>query len=62
MIDVTELSPMQLNVLQVSIDHMVEHLHELVIESSVGDIDELQVHIINCERLIAAKQLKEALS
>ena len=63
MIDFTQLTPRQINVMQVAMDHMIEHLEELANESVSfqGNVHELLMHLENVQRLIAAKQIKEAL-
>ena len=56
-----ELTPVQINVLQVAIDHMIEHLQDLSADFDPNNsIEDLEFYLANIERLIAAKRLKEA--
>ena len=53
------ISDLEMNVLQVSVDHMVEHLEELLSDLSHGPEDELiELKADHQERLDAAKQLR----
>jgi ElaB/YqjD/DUF883 family membrane-anchored ribosome-binding protein len=56
-LNATEL---EMNVLQVAIDHMVEHLEDLLSDSDWKTEEELsQLKLEHQERLEAAKRLKE---
>lgn len=57
-----ELTPLQINVLQIAIDHMIEHLQDVVSDFDPnGATDDLEYQLYKIERLVAAKKLKEAM-
>jgi len=57
-----ELTPLQINVLQVAIDHMIEHLQDVTSDFDPnGETDDLEYQLSQIERLVAAKKLKEAM-
>jgi hypothetical protein len=69
----TGLTPLQINVLQVAIDHMEEHLADVASTGSTGadwrrcadvsegSVEDLEETVQILQRLIAAKQIKEEL-
>ena len=62
-IDTLASSDLETNVLQVAIDHMVEHLEDLLSDSDWKTEEELsQLKLEHQERLEAAKRLKERLA
>tara|TARA_A100001391_G_C4953286_1_gene247819 strand:+ start:471 stop:686 length:216 start_codon:yes stop_codon:yes gene_type:complete len=60
-ISFTGLTPIQLNVIQVAIDHMEEHLADVASGISEHSVEDLESKVETLERLIAAKQLKAEL-
>lgn len=55
-----ELTPLQINVLQVAIDHMIEHLQDVTSDFDPnGATDDLEYQLSQIERLVAAKKLQE---
>jgi hypothetical protein len=69
----TGLTPIQINVLQVAIDHMEEHLADVASTGSTGadwrryadvsegSVEDLEEKVQILQRLIAAKQIKAEL-
>jgi len=60
-ISFTGLTPIQLNVIQVAIDHMEEHLADVASGISEHSVEDLESKVETLERLIAAKQIKAEL-
>ena len=60
-ISFTGLTPIQLNVIQVAIDHMEEHLADVASGISEHSVEDLESKVETLERLIAAKQVKAEL-
>ena len=57
----TGLTPLQINVLQVAIDHMEEHLADVASGISEHSVEDLESKVQTLQGLIAAKQIKAEL-
>ena len=57
----TRLTPIQLNVIQVAIDHMEEHLADVASGISEHSVEDLESKVQTLQSLIAAKQIKAEL-
>jgi len=62
--NILELSDLEINVLQVSIDHMVDHLEDLCVndEDARRSLEAFDTRSIHITRLGAAKRLKKLFS
>ena len=57
----TGLTPLQINALQVAVDHLEEHLTDVASGISERSVEDLEWKVQTLQKLIATKQIKAGL-
>ena len=57
----TGLTPLQINTLQVAVDHLEEHLTDVASGISERSVEDLEWKVQTLQKLIATKQIKAGL-
>lgn len=57
----TGLTPLQINMLQVAVDHLEEHLTDVASGTSERSVEDLEWKVQTLQKLIATKQIKAGL-
>tara|TARA_A100001515_G_scaffold121084_1_gene104208 strand:+ start:758 stop:961 length:204 start_codon:yes stop_codon:yes gene_type:complete len=57
----TGLTPLQINALQIAVDHLEEHLTDVASDISERSVEDLEWKVQTLQKLIATKQIKAGL-